>query len=387
MLFVTPYFPPTAGSGVQRGAKFVKYLLRQGWDVDVVTIEPAAWPDRDPSAASEIAGARVETVGLARIPGVSHTILRAMPGLRRAVRAALARRPDVVLATTPDYHWAVVEREAMRAQVPFVLDYPDPWTVLPEDFRTFRQPTKLRSRVKWAIAPRLERRLLVRAAGATFATEPILREYVLERYVSAGRAHLVTNGYDEGDFVGLTESDHGGDRLVVAHVGSFGGMRTPIPAARAAGWIAAQGHDVELVLVGAGAEPFMPEVHRAAAGAEVRATGWVEHAEAVREMCAADVLWLDAMVHLRSAATGKVYEYLRAGRPIVALAHPLSPAAALVRDLEAGVVVSSEDPASCGAAILRAASSWSGPVPVERLEPFSREHQASQLSTVLRALM
>ena len=43
VLVVAYYFPPMGLSGVQRVAKFVKYLPRYGWQPEVLTVEPGAY--------------------------------------------------------------------------------------------------------------------------------------------------------------------------------------------------------------------------------------------------------------------------------------------------------------------------------------------------------
>ncbi len=390
LLFVTQYFPPAAGSGVLRGAKFVKYLLREGWEIEVVTIDPSAYPDRDESMLADVAGARVSTATLARIPGVHHVVLRALPSIRRLLSQRIRRfRPDVVLATAPDLHWAAVASAARRHRVPLVLDYPDPWTILPEDFRLWR-PTDLRSRLKWAIAPGVERRIIARARAATFATEPILDEYArrVPRLMQIGR--VMSNGFDPEDFDGVSARPPA-DRIVVSHIGSFGGPRSPLPAARAVRHaVDALGlapGSVELALVGAGAEKSRGALESLLGDVQLRLTGWVPHRRAIGEMSSASVLWLDAMVYLRSAATGKLYEYLAAGRPIMALAHRRSPAAELVSRFDAGRVVSSEDPEEAGAALAAIISSL--PTELERppaLAGFERGAIAERMSAVLRAV-
>jgi hypothetical protein len=39
-LMILYYFPPLGGSGVQRSAKFVKYLPEQGWNPVILTVRP-----------------------------------------------------------------------------------------------------------------------------------------------------------------------------------------------------------------------------------------------------------------------------------------------------------------------------------------------------------
>lgn len=393
LLFVTPYFAPAAGSGVQRGTKFVKYLMRLGWEVEVVTIDPSNYAENDHSMVPEVSQARVRAVELSRIPFVGHRRLRALPGIRREVESSLRRfRPHVVLATTPDYHWAVVARAAREARVPYVLDYPDPWTVLPPDFLAFRPPTRFRSRIKWAVAPAVERWCVGGAAALVFATQPIYEEYAsrFPRVAAVGR--VITNGFDPEDFEGANASWPPKGVVRVSHVGSFGGRRTPLRIARALRHAVSAdgGREFELALVGARAEEFLPALEAELGPVPLRLTGWVSHRRAIEEMMSASILWLDAMVHLRSASTGKIYEYLASGRPILALAHPDSPAAQLVRAFRAGRVVSDGDPAVIGSALVEIAGNLGGGDSPHRepsaLEPFSRAVLAEELSQLLASV-
>ncbi|NBW93993.1 MAG: group 1 glycosyl transferase, partial [Bacteroidetes bacterium] len=61
VVLVAYYFPPLGGSGVQRVAKWVKYLPEFGWDVTVLTVEPGAYFAFDETLLDEVreAGARI----------------------------------------------------------------------------------------------------------------------------------------------------------------------------------------------------------------------------------------------------------------------------------------------------------------------------------------
>ena len=56
VLFITYYFPPSGGPGVQRSLKFVRYLPEFGWKPTVLTVDPAyaAYPDVDKELEREI---------------------------------------------------------------------------------------------------------------------------------------------------------------------------------------------------------------------------------------------------------------------------------------------------------------------------------------------
>lgn len=396
VLLISPYFPPDGGSGVQRGAKFAKYLMREGWDVIVITIDPATYHVHDHSLLSDVAGARVAAVPVSRIPGVNHRMLATLPGMRRAIEDAFRRfEPHAVLATTPDFHWLPAAGASRRHGVPLILDYPDPWTVLPDDFRIFRPPEVAKSRLKWRVAPIVEARVLKTASAALFATKPILEEYASVYPRVARMGTVVTNGFDSEDFVDgavtAVADRPEGEPLRIAHVGSFAGMRSPIPMAEAIR-VAAPMVDrkLEACFVGDGvldAEQRLREILDGVAA--VRVLGWQPHRAAIAEMQSASVLWLDAMAHFRAASTGKIFEYLRCGRPVLAVAHPTSPAADLIRTFEAGTVVPSTDPEVSGPALanlIRSLPAWN-PTDPKRLSAFDWSSITARVSECLEAAL
>ena len=72
-------------------------------------------------------------------------------------------------------------------------------------------------------------------------------------------------------------------------------------------------------------------------------------------MRAADVnlLIIGAQPGAGATLTGKIFEYLRAGRPILAFVPPDGEAAALVREFDAGVVLEPDDAEAAEAALAR----------------------------------
>ena len=96
LLFVTYYFPPSGGPGVQRSLKFVKYLPEFGWRPTVLTVRPesASWPDPDPDSVAGHSGR--DAGGNAPEHG---TPMRCMPGClvgknRRSYRSGLPERAE-----------------------------------------------------------------------------------------------------------------------------------------------------------------------------------------------------------------------------------------------------------------------------------------------------
>ena len=65
LLMIAYYFPPLGGAGVQRSAKFAKYLARLGWQIEVISVEPLAGGLRDDSLTAEI---DLPSIRIQRIP-------------------------------------------------------------------------------------------------------------------------------------------------------------------------------------------------------------------------------------------------------------------------------------------------------------------------------
>jgi glycosyltransferase involved in cell wall biosynthesis len=157
-----------------------------------------------------------------------------------------------------------------------------------------------------------------------------------------GRVVTISNGCDFDDFAGLTYAR--GDRFRLTHAGSFFGKRDPRPfltalqqsgledvVARFLGdfrstdreWAEAQGLGERLELI-----PYAP-----------RRTSL----ELQRDSEILLLLIPEAGGRGKGVLSGKVFEYLAAERPILALVPPDGAAAELIRESGAGVVVAPED--------------------------------------------
>ena len=119
-------------------------------------------------------------------------------------------------------------------------------------------------------------------------------------------------------------------------------------------------------------------------------TGFVDHAGAVAEMLSATALFFHQPPE-QLGASGKIYEYLASGRPILCVAHPDNAAFRLVEELGAGQCADVRDPEAVIDALRRLVERWqagrlgSGErVRTEARRRFSREKLAGDLADVFR---
>jgi glycosyltransferase involved in cell wall biosynthesis len=243
-------------------------------------------------------------------------------------------RPDVIYSSAPPWSGQVVALGLSRlSHRPWVADFRDPWARAP--WRDWRRAFRQR-----AVAA-LERRVVMRADAVLFVTEANRREFsTFYGPLAAGRFQLVPNGCDPTEFEGLPLLVRPG-QFVLLHAGTFYGPRSPMPVieaiARAVGRGALDRQTFRLRLVG----PINITVDVPAECARLGLADVVEfvprlsRADCLREMKSASALLL-VQVGTTVSVPGKAYEYLAAGRPVLALSEE-GETAALVRASGAGV--------------------------------------------------
>jgi Glycosyltransferase Family 4 len=352
---VAYHFPPVGGAGVQRSTAFARYLPEFGYEPVVITGPGEQYGEWTPLDVTLAAGlpAGLEVV---RVPGPvppdsppmrsrAERWLRLTSPFTRwwregAVRVGSGLRDvELVYASLSPFESAEAGLElARRLGAPCVLDLRDPWAL--DEMLTFA--TGLHHRLE---VERMGRAL--KAADAVIMNCPEALARVRARWPELrGVLDVVTNGFDAADFADAAESPPAeGFRIVhtgFLHTGFgherrrgdalrrlLGGTAQADPLTRSHVVLlealdrvrradAALGAGLELHLAGA-----LSESDRAVDGRGfVREHGYLPHAESVRLMRSADLLFLpmhDLPPGVRATIVpGKTYEYLGSTRPLLA---------------------------------------------------------------------
>jgi glycosyltransferase involved in cell wall biosynthesis len=404
VLMLAYYFPPLGGGGVQRTLKHVKYLPQAGFAPIVVTGTGRGFPLRDPLLSREVpAGtvvlrapalplqvARWKAEGLLRRLGLPQWPASAIGwpdemvgwlpfALAQALRAVRKYRPNVIYTTSSPVTAHLAGLVLQRATgLPWVADFRDPWTRHPHAAKQFAPFARA--------SAALERLVTRRADQVVVADESVT---LLGIQPDDERMAIIRNGVDPDDLMELqTRAPPAHFRL--SYVGSLYGAIDGVPATSALRALVQRGvvdrRDVELRIVGdAGiGDPSL------AADIRVTQTGYVDHSEALREMAGATALLLH-LPRITRASSGKLFEYLASGRPVLCIAARDNLAYRLVEELGAGPCVEPEDTEGVERAIADLVAKWrSGDLVAdtrvrdETLRRFSRPVLAAQLAEVLQ---
>jgi glycosyltransferase involved in cell wall biosynthesis len=375
VLIIAYYFPPLGGAGVQRALKFVKYLPEFGWEPVVLTVKKISYPAWDETILQEIpSGAKIWRSGSldpqrlvylfskfnSLKPGKQKSGSGSLPAdwlrflkwfsipdskigwfplaLWKGLRLVRKENIDLIFSTSPPVTAHLVGYWVSKlSKKPLVMDFRDPWDLVAQDY-----PSTLHKRVSQA----LKRRILDSSKGFTAVNRQIADELLQE---SPGlKSEIISNGFDSADFEGLNPKVS--DKFEIVYLGTFNRLNDPNPFLRAFS---------ELIQTN---ETFAQKASFAKVGLvldwdwsallkqynlhnNVVSIDYLPHRESLEYLLRAKVLLLATGGKTDSPllSTSKIFEYLAARKPILAIVSENGAAAQLLRENDIGVIVEPND--------------------------------------------
>lgn len=394
MLYVAWGYPPSRSGGVYRALATANRFVARGWDVTILTADrdtfirytgadlslearvhpdieivrvPFSWPvqEADLRKWSRLRAVRPQWWLKTRawrdrlpFPEVTYGPWRAP--LEAAALEVHRKRPvDLVVATAnPNVDFTAAYRLHREHGVPYVMDYRDAWLL--DVFSGARLHSRTSRAARW------ERRLVQSAAEVWFVNQPIL-DWHAELYPAhRDKMHSVANGFDAELAPAVHERGAVGDRRLV--FGYIGTMSKKVPLLEfVRGWRIARAQSPAVAdgsahfhgYLGyyAVPEPSMAKLISGAEDDDVRYDGPVHKGEIGKVYDTFDILLL-MLGSGRYVTSGKIFEYLATGLPIVSVhdpanaasdvlqGHPLwFPAASLAQDDIAAALIAAAEAA------------------------------------------
>jgi len=433
-LFFAAYsFPPRVSSGVFRAVKFVKYLPEFfDGEVHVVTA-PADGGPGDPDLEKDVEGRcivhRVDSSAdpkywkkfikqcsanadsalwkraLWRIAGFAYKPFYGLyNGLKKCflfpdgklfwssaamnflVRDFKMSPGDVLLTTSPEKSLLVAAEKLKRKlpEVRWVVDFRDGWYGNPFNFST-RNPIRL------LVESRMEKKVFDKADAIICATDTMAEVYCSRYPEAASKVSTIFNGFDPADFDDSEPVALKGEGLHIVYTGRIGGTYNTEFLLAALAHLKKSDPSAFSALFFHFAGSFENDENRwkELLGDRFIYHGRLPHAQAVRLMMSGDLLLLllDEAHGGVTVYSGKVFEYIKAGKPILALA-PECGAASMIKKHELGFVVPFNEPEAISAKISTAVKQWRTKnlhveVPESFLAKFDRRNTAAQLAKVI----
>jgi glycosyltransferase involved in cell wall biosynthesis len=414
VLLVSLYFPPAGGGGVQRTLKTATHLPALGVETHVLAPDDPKWVHRDdelqPPTQAWVHRARY--VGPAgRRPaqelhgkkGIERARTHAklfgrrllvpdenvpwnLTAIPAAIRIVKREQIDVVLTTSPPSSVHLVGAAVKRATgAHWVADLRDSLVANPHR-RTESRLARIKEQGEHRIAALVARY----ADGIVAAADSIADE--ARELEPKGRVVTIANGSDFDDFAGLDYRP--ADRLRITHAGSFFGKRDPRPFLTA--FAEADLEDAVVRFVG----DFRPADREWAEGLglgdRLELIPYVARRRSLELQRDSEALLLlipEAGGRGKGVLSGKVFEYLAAERPILAVVPPDGAAANLIREAGAGIVVAPDDVAGMSGALRDLHRNWKAgtldgaPLTDEWRRKVSRRTRSEELARLLEQVV
>ena len=357
------YFPPAGGGGVQRPLKLAQYLPALGIETHVLAPDDPKWVHRDAElrAPTQAWIHRVRYIGprarkpaeeLRRAEGFDRALVQAQVTARRllmpdasvtwnltaipaAIRIARREGIDAVITTSPPGSVHFVGAAVQKATgARWLADLRDP-LVANQHRRADTPATRARQSANQQLARLVSRR----ADAVSCVSEAIADE--IRGMDPRGVVRTIANGCDFDDFAGLEYRP--APRFRITHTGSFFGKRDPRPFLQA---LHDSGLDAVTRFVGDFRSSDREWADSLGFGDRLELVEYAPRSESLRLQRDSEALLLlvpDADGRGKGVLSGKVFEYLAAGRPILAVVPPDGAAADLIRETRAGMVVAPDD--------------------------------------------
>jgi len=382
VLIITYYWPPSGGAGVQRWLKFVKYLRNFGWEPVIYTPSNPEFPVIDDTLAKDIPpGIEVISTPIwepyefykkitgkksttkinngflndKKSPGIIEQLsvwIRGnlfipdarkfwiKPSVRFLVKYLKDNHVDAIVSTGPPHSMHLIALELKkRLGIPWLADFRDPWTDI-----DYYKEMKIS-----AFADKKHKRLELSVIKNCSAMVVVSRD-MKEKYEIMGgsNVNLITNGFDSADmdFQDIVRDT----KFSIAHIGTLppsinlkglwqvlSELSESLPTFR---------DDLEIELVGKVDKSVIDDLAAFNLNDRLNLVEYVTHDKAALLMKQSAILLLAInkdSPNAKGILTGKIFEYLASGRPIIALGPLDGDLARILEETEAGVISEYDD--------------------------------------------
>ncbi len=377
-LIIAYYWEPAGGPGVQRWVKFVKYMREFGVHPIVFVPENPHYPIIDPSIKAEIpkdieiikfpisepykwatflSKKKTKQISSGIITTKKSSLTEKMllairgnffipdarigwvkPSVDYLQNYLTTHKVDVIITTGPPHSLHLIGMKLkQKLSIPWLADFRDPWTTI-----HYHTLLRLGKKAKQKHI-QLEKEVLQNADAIVVTSVSTQTEFQTKTTVPV---HVITNGYDTVDMPVKGVLDN---TFSFAHIGSLLSERNPIILWKVLSELVQE--DIEFAtnlsikLVGAVSQDVLKSIKKYNLSQYVELTGYVSHNEAIAIQNQSQVLLLieSNRPETKAIIPGKLFEYLQAKRPILAILPQGSDVISILRETHAGVSFTYED--------------------------------------------
>jgi glycosyltransferase involved in cell wall biosynthesis len=420
VLIIAYYFPPMGMGGVQRAAKFAKYLSSFGWKPFVLTVKEVEYLAKDPSLLEdlppEVRVIRTESFDPLRISFILKKFFKKRRQKDKSIKRSTIKksklsswlffpdskigwlpfallsglkiirkeRIDLIFTTSPppSLHLVGYFLKLLTGK-PWIADFRDPWI----GFHYEDYPTPFHLWLKNRLVG-----LITQNAKAVVSINEKISQRLFSLYPFIKNIETIPNGYDESDF-NLPPTVKT-DSFIISYLGTFSPDHNPEPFLLGLRSLLDEKRTLKEKIklkhiglcMGIDLDGMIKKYDLSGV---VERRRYLPHKEALAQLQDASILLLttSSSPEAEMISTSKLFEYIPLKKPILAIVPPKGAAACVVSSLNLGKVVSPIDPVGIKQGLLSFFSDWEKDnlrlnVDEEKTKIYSREFITSCLASL-----
>ncbi len=424
VLFITYYWPPSGKASLHWPLQMIKYLPEYGWQPIVLTVKEDTFSGKDESLLNEIDPNLVvkrtnslepftlykkfigkkkedqliasETISKTN-KSITHKIsiwLRMnlfipdarvgwyFPGVKGGSKLLRQEKVDAIVSIGPPHSTHLIGMKlGKKFKIPHYPVFIDPWVdiVYYKDFQ--------RSSLTLAIDNHLEKKVLKNSRASVFVTNTMKEDYVKKYNFLINKSHVLYWGYNEEDFKGLPPKPRPKEDVVktsnnevlqevLVHAGNiFDFQNTPKFWQRVKNEID-NGRNLKIKFIGTVSPGIKQTIELNGLANYTEYLGFLPYNKMLQELSKASYLLVCATEPRH--VPGKLFEYLRTEKPIIAFGNDNNEVKKILEDANAGMMFSYDNDAG---EFFEKVSLFK--TDLSKLEQFNRKIIAKDLGAIL----
>ncbi|MHC1738012.1 MAG: glycosyltransferase [Ignavibacteriaceae bacterium] len=380
VLFFTYYWPPSGKASLHLPLKIIKYFPEFGVEPVVVTIRDEGFSQKDDSFLREVSPELpvnktkvLEPFGIYKkflgkkedeqlIP--SETISKENKSLRHRISVWIRMNlfipdarvgwypfgvkegkklikkynPEAVITLGPPHSTHLIGLRLSRISgLPHIPVFIDPWVDIVY-YSGFK-----RSALTLAIDNKLEKKVLRNSKAIMFVTETMKEDYIRKHPGIESKSHILYWGYSEDEFTGY-EATADSEEEVITHAGNIFDYQNPVNFWKEIKTRITKGRKIKLRFIGTVSPLIRKEIIENGLSEITRFLGFLPYKEMLAELHRASYLLVCASE--KRHLPGKLFEYLRVGKPIIAFGDDNREVSKILTEANAGRIYNYSDSAS-----------------------------------------
>jgi len=418
VLILTYYFPPAGGSGVQRWLKFVKYLPEFDIEPIIYTVKNPNYPIIDESLEKEIPSGieilkqpiiepntilskfgkkKEQSAGfLNPNPSITGKFLQYIranyfipdarkfwiePSVKFLEKYLENNHVDAIITTGPPHSVHLIGLALKeKTNIKWIVDFRDPWT----DIDYFHQLPLTKKSVKKH--HELEEKVLKKADHVIVVGNTMQNNYLKFNL----NTHTITNGFDDFE---INHNIHVDNKFSLLHIGMLNADRNHTMLWEVLAEIKQEipgfEKDLEIKLIGKICDEAIKDITNNNLNSNLNTIGYIKHNQVIAYQKSAQVLLLliNNVPSAKGIITGKIFEYLQAQRPILAIAPKNGDLASIIENTNSGFIIDFDDKIKLKETVVSLYNDYkNGTLEINSLniEKYHRKELTKELVTILK---